>query len=194
MSTPDFSAMLRWPDVPAVYGWLSLDRRGRWRLRGEPLAHHGVVTFFNRQYGRDEGGRYFVQNGPQRVFVALDYTPWVVRLAGAGTDSLLAHTGEAVEASGQAWLDEAGNLLLATPAGVALLDDRDLPAMLARVGDAGGAPAPDSALLALLAAPDEASGRLTLRWAGKRLPLCAIRRADVARRFAFVAQPAPLTE
>ena len=39
-------AMTRWPDVPAVYGWLSLDRRGRWLIRGEtlgplgdPLAH-----------------------------------------------------------------------------------------------------------------------------------------------------------
>ncbi|HMN64893.1 MAG TPA: DUF2946 family protein, partial [Burkholderiaceae bacterium] len=31
-------AMARWPDVPAVWGWLRLDRRGRWLLvdRGRP--------------------------------------------------------------------------------------------------------------------------------------------------------------
>ena len=27
-------AMAKWPDVPAVWGWLSLDRRGVWKLKG----------------------------------------------------------------------------------------------------------------------------------------------------------------
>ena len=31
--------MARWPNVPAVYGWMSLDRRGRWCLQGEPVVH-----------------------------------------------------------------------------------------------------------------------------------------------------------
>ena len=27
-------AMAKWPEVPNVYGWLALDRRGQWRLKG----------------------------------------------------------------------------------------------------------------------------------------------------------------
>jgi hypothetical protein len=33
------------PEVPACYGWLSLDRRGRWRLRGETVTHAGLKAF-----------------------------------------------------------------------------------------------------------------------------------------------------
>jgi hypothetical protein len=94
MRQPDFSAMLRWPNVPACYGWLSLDRRGRWRLRGEAVTHAGLNDFLNRQYTHDEDGNYFVQNGPQRVFVELEYTPWVLRLTAA--DRIETHVGEAV--------------------------------------------------------------------------------------------------
>ncbi len=200
MNPPDLGATLRWPDVPAVYGWLSLDRRGRWRLRGDPVTHCGAVAFFNRQYGCDEGGAWFVQNGPQRVFAALDYTPWIVRLTGARSDALLAHTGAAVAGVERAWIDEAGNLLLATERGVALLDDRDLPAMLERLCDAAGTAPSETALLALLEppagrhAPEAHAGPLFLAWNGARLPLAGIRRADVPARFGFVAQPAPLTE
>lgn len=197
MKPPDFGATQRWPDLPAVYGWLSLDRRGRWRLRGESVTHGGAIAFFNRQYGCAEDGAYFVQNGPQRVFVGLDYTPWVVRLAGAENDALLTHTGDAVEGVERAWIDEAGNLLLTTARGAALLDDRDLPAMLERLCDAdGGAPC-ETALLALLEAPTplaKGATSLSLAWSGARLPLASIRRATVATQFGFIAQPASLTE
>ena len=42
-------AMTRWPNVPAVYGWLGLDRRGCWRLRGERITHGGAIEFINQQ-------------------------------------------------------------------------------------------------------------------------------------------------
>src|SRR5690606_15898587 len=29
------AAIAKWPNVPAVYGWLGLTARGEWRLRGE---------------------------------------------------------------------------------------------------------------------------------------------------------------
>ncbi len=90
-------SMLKWPDVPAVYGWLSLDRRGNWAIktaggRFERIANAAVREFIGRNYAADAGGRWYFQNGPQRVFVALDYTPWVYRLADAG-EGILAHTG-----------------------------------------------------------------------------------------------------
>ena len=106
---PDFSSMLRWPNVPACYGWLSLDRRGQWRMRGEPVTHAGLVNFLNRQYGHDDHGNYFIQNGPQRVFVELDYTPWVLRLSSEST--LLTHTSDAVADIRGVAFDAEGNLL-----------------------------------------------------------------------------------
>ena len=72
-------AMAKWPDVPQCFGWLSLDVRGRWRIQGELIAHTRAQAFLSRHYRADEQGRWYVQNGPQQVFVALDYTPWIYR-------------------------------------------------------------------------------------------------------------------
>lgn len=189
MSPPDFSAIARWPNVPACYGWLSLDRRGQWRMRGDAVTHAGLANFLNRQYGHDEEGNYFVQNGPQRVFVALDYTPWVLRLA--AEDSLHTHTGEPAQDIRSAAFDEEGNLLLEFSDGIALLCDRDLPALLGRLREADGRPADDAAVLALLALAPETPSTLTLHWNGKPIPLRSLRRADVAKHYGFVATPVP---
>ena len=35
--------MARWPDVPAVYGWLALDRRGNWRLKEAVSGRFGRI-------------------------------------------------------------------------------------------------------------------------------------------------------
>ncbi|HUI59871.1 MAG TPA: DUF2946 family protein, partial [Steroidobacteraceae bacterium] len=75
-------AMAKWPNVPSVYGWLTLDRRGRWAIKGERLTNPAITAFIGRNYGSDPQGRWFFQNGPQRVFVSLAYTPLVYRLSG----------------------------------------------------------------------------------------------------------------
>jgi len=72
-------AIAKWPNVPAVYGWLSLDRRGNWAIKGERIRNRLVAEFIARNYGHDAQGRWFFQNGPQRVFVQLAYTPLVYR-------------------------------------------------------------------------------------------------------------------
>jgi len=177
--------MLRWPNVPACYGWLALDRRGRWRLRGEALSHAGLIDFLNRQYAHDADGNYFVQNGPQRVFVELEYTPWVLRLA--APDRLETQLGEEVGEIRAAAIDEEGNLLLETAAGIALLCDRDLPALLDCLQLADGRPADDDALLAAIAQPGGST--LTLAWQGARLPVQTLLRAQVAQRYGFVSSP-----
>ncbi len=92
-------ALAKWPNVPHCTGWLLLDRRGNWRMRdeaaqasgapGEPIRHEALLGFINRNYDADERGQWFFQNGPQRVYVELGYTPWVVRLS-AGADGALA--------------------------------------------------------------------------------------------------------
>jgi hypothetical protein len=121
-------AMARWPNVPEVYGWLMLDRRGQWRLRSpgsdrfERIGNQALREFISRNYACDAPGRWFFQNGPQRVFVRLAYTPLVVHFEG---DAALDHCGRGFRIE-QAILDEEGSVLLAGEGVVALLDDRDL--------------------------------------------------------------------
>jgi hypothetical protein len=127
----------RWPDVPAVYGWLALDRRGNWLLReGEGgafgrIGNAALRAFIARNYAADERRCWFFQNGPQRVYVRLAYTPLIVRHDGAG---LVDHCGREVRPDAF-YLDDEGSILVLGPSGIALLDDRDL----ARYADAAEA-------------------------------------------------------
>jgi len=115
-------SMARWPNVPAVYGWLSLDRRGNWRIKGERVGNAALREFIGRNYHHDERGCWFFQNGPQRVFVELAYTPLVVHYDG---DGLLDHCARPFPAR-NIFQDEEGSVLIEGERGVALLDDRDL--------------------------------------------------------------------
>ncbi len=182
MKTPvDLSALAKWPNVPACYDWLSLDRRGDWRLRGERVVHHGLIALLNRQYGVDERGCWFVQNGPQRVFVELAYMPWIFRRAEAG---FVGHTGEAAGQVKAVYLDGEGSVLLETTLGVGLLDDRDLAGFIAECCHADGLPAGDEALIYLME-----TGQGDIRWRNR--PLLSIAAAGLAERFAFNPRPQP---
>jgi hypothetical protein len=115
-------SLAKWPNVPAVYGWLELDRRGNWRIKGERITNTALNEFIARNYERDERGCWFFQNGPQRVFVSLAYTPLVVHHEG---EALLDQCGRPFIAR-QIFQDDEGSVLVAGERGVALLDDRDL--------------------------------------------------------------------
>lgn len=114
--------LAKWPNVPAVYGWLSLDRRGNWRIKGERIGNAALRDFIGRNYQPDERGCWYFQNGPQRVYVSLAYTPLVVHYEG---DELLDHRGTGFKEE-VAYQDDEGSVLVAGGGGVALLDDRDL--------------------------------------------------------------------
>ncbi len=125
-------SMVKWPDVPDVYGWLQLDRRGGWRIRAgssgaaprfEPIGNFALRDFIARNYSADTRGCWFFQNGPQRVFVALAYAPFAFRLENG---ILVDHCGRVLGRPDGAWLDEEGSLILAAADKVGLLDDRDL--------------------------------------------------------------------
>lgn len=167
-------AQTAWPDVPACHGWLSLDRRGGWRLKGEVVRHEGLIRFINANYGPDGCGRWRVQNGPQQVFVDLEYTPWVWRLGEGG--NLLAHTGQAAGPAEAVWVDDEGAVLLLAGPGIGVLDDRDLAAFLDECVGADGAPA-DEALFACLMEGKTAAAY----WRG--CPLEAATRAALVARF-----------
>ncbi len=115
-------AMAKWPNVPAVYGWLSLDRRGNWRIKDERITNPALRDFIGRNYDADSAGRWYFQNGPQRVYVTLAYTPLVVRCEG---NELIDHCGRPFAAR-TAYADDEGSVLMAGERGIALLDDRDL--------------------------------------------------------------------
>jgi hypothetical protein len=195
-------SMLKWPNVPSVYGWLRLDRRGRWSIRVpsvspapgaadaaprfERIVNPAMIEFIGRNYVRDAEGRYFFQNGPQRVFVALEYTPWVYRLDGSG-QSLVAHTGNAAGSPRAAFFDERGGLVLVCGPGVGVVLDRDLAVLAERFADrAGNALAPEK-LMERARAGQEVPARLM----GTALTVSSIRSGEVPARFDFVARPAP---
>ncbi|MEJ0044953.1 MAG: DUF2946 family protein [Rhodospirillales bacterium] len=137
-------AMEKWPGVPDVYGWLGLDRRGNWLLRGERIGNAALNAFISRNYMRDPRGCWYFQNGPQRVFVSLAATPYVYSLQRLQERVVVtAHTGKAPIAVTAAALDTNGALVLDTDLGCGLVHDRDLAIALDACGDTDGAPATD---------------------------------------------------
>lgn len=147
-------SLAKWPGVADVYGWLELDRRGEWRLRAggaepafERIGNHALRDFICRNYAVDAAGRWYFQNGPQKVYVRLAYAPLVARLDATG---LVDHCGRAFGEPRGIWQDEEGSLLLLGERGLALLDDRDLATFAAqRREDLAELPA-----MACAAAPD----------------------------------------
>ncbi len=111
-------AQIKWPDVPDCTGWLELDARGRWRVGDakdgprQTITHATMNAFISRNYVNAD--RYWLfQNGPQRVFVDLEYTPFVWRLTprpDSGWD-LVTHTGITARPIAVG-LDDAGRFLV----------------------------------------------------------------------------------
>ncbi len=124
-------SLAKWPNVPAVYGWLELDRRGNWLIKGSRIGNAALREFIARNYDADDHGRWFFQNGPQRVYVKLAYTPLVVHYEG---EALVDHCGRAFSPM-RAFQDDEGSVLIQGERAVALLDDRDLARFADRTGE-----------------------------------------------------------
>lgn len=134
-------AMAKWPHVPDCFGWLALDSRGQWHMRdervqqlgsfqsgkngakGSVLRHEKLIDFIQRNYEADAYGRWFFQNGPQRVYIELEVTPYIWRLS------------ERFEATAQTGLvtqvlaclvDEKGRVYLQTSGGFGLVHTLDV--------------------------------------------------------------------
>lgn len=130
-------ALAKWPNVPHCYGWLGLDARGDWYMRddrvqaqgpfavakGSRLQHDKLIAFIGRNYEADAEGCWFFQNGPQRVYVELQVTPWIWRLQPDG--QVLAHTGR-LASEHASFVDASGRLYLQTDLGMGLVHSQDM--------------------------------------------------------------------
>jgi Protein of unknown function (DUF2946) len=134
-------ALAKWPNVPHCYGWLGLDARGNWYMRddrvqamgpfadgtpqskGSMLRHEKLIDFIQRNYEVDQSGQWFFQNGPQRVYVELEATPLVWRIA--ADFSVTAHTGRPARVQ-RCVVDENGRVYLETDLGFGLVHTQDM--------------------------------------------------------------------
>jgi hypothetical protein len=144
-------AMAKWPNVPDCFGWLGLDSRGHWHMRddrvqqlgafqsgqagakGSLLLHEKLIEFIHRNYAVDGQGRWYFQNGPQRVYVELEVTPWIWRID--ANFNISAQTGEKVDALA-CLVDETGKVYLNTSLGLGLVHTLDVP-VLAKAIESG---------------------------------------------------------
>lgn len=181
-------AMAKWPNVPAVWGWLSLDRRGAWKIKGGTITNRAATEFIARNYASDDRGRWFFQNGPQRVFVELEYTPWIYSLDGRG--ALVTHTGLGCGAVERAWLDEAGSMLLLGEPGPGIVDDRDLLVLSDRLVDGDGRPVEDDLVAAFIASRPGSEPELRLVHEGTHILVSRIDSTEVPERLHYDPHPA----
>ncbi len=188
-------AMAKWPNVPHCYGWLGLDARGNWRMRderaqtlgsaGDKIAHSALLGFINRNYTSDSKGRWYFQNGPQRVYVNLEATPYIARTDPA--QGFVLHTGEPVSIIDAAWMTDKGQLVLEAGSKVALVDDRDMAQCMAMMC-IDDAPVSDEQLLAWLD-QKENTDLLYLVHPSRKIPVRHLAYDAMATHFAFVKMP-----
>ena len=142
------AALKKWPNVPNCYGWLALDARGDWYMRddriqaagpfpqvkGSRITHGKLIEFIARNYEPDERGAWFFQNGPQRVYLALEAAPWVLGVQREGESFKVdTHTHQAVSEVRSVWLDELGRLFLDTDLGLGVVRSMDMDAAASAV-------------------------------------------------------------
>ena len=186
-------AMAKWPNVPHCYGWLRLDARGVFRMRdevaqknasaGDPIRHTSLLAFIYRNYASDEHGAWFFQNGPQRVYVDLETTPFIARTD--TQENFVTQDGLALKNIHTVWLSDQGSLLFQNATQIAMLDDRDIAACLSQFR-LNGVVCSDAELLNWMRQPTEACGFMV---GGEVLPVKFIKSAVIAQQFGFEQKP-----
>ena len=186
-------AMAKWPNVPHCYGWLRLDARGVFRMcdevaqknaaAGDPIRHASLLAFIYRNYASDEHGAWFFQNGPQRVYVDLETTPFIARTD--TQENFVTQDGLALKNIHTVWLSDQGSLLFQNATQIAMLDDRDIAACLSQFR-LNGVVCSDAELLNWMRQPIDGCGFMV---GGDVLPVKFIKSAAIAQQFGFQQKP-----
>ena len=163
------AAIKKWPNVPNCFDWLGLDARGDWYLRdaatqaagpfpqskGSRITHDKLREFIQRNYEHDAQGAWFFQNGPQRVYVALELAPLVIGVRRQAAEGALVdavgsaggpgflietHTGQPIKLVRGSWLDELGHLYLEAEQGLGVVRSLDMDAAADAVEACGWVP------------------------------------------------------
>ncbi len=142
------AALKKWPNVPACFGWLGLDARGQWWMRddraqacgtfasghpgakGSLLRHDKLIEFIARNYEPETVGplcgAWFFQNGPQKVYIELESTPFIYRVSDHIQNYCVhTHTGHPVTVS-DCFVDEQGHAYLHGLQGVGRVHSQDM--------------------------------------------------------------------
>jgi len=182
---------MRWPNVPSVYGWLKLDRRGRWLIKDDPVTNPVVNAFVGRNYLSNDKGQWYFQNGPQQVFVELEYTPFVHHIWRNADGSTIGetHTGLVINQPSQCWLDDTGNALIDCEHGIGCVDMMSLETLIDLLTDTEGKPLSAEAIEALLNGDQRITQSARLRWNNNLLPLGFITSKEAPDRFGFDRSP-----
>ncbi len=194
-------ALVKWPNVPDCYGWLALDARGDWRMRNEHAQEHALpgdkITqpalrgFINRNYTCDQQGRWYFQNGPQRVYVDLEVAPYIahIELMQNAATGFILQTGALMRDIQAVWLSDQGRMFLQSDKQIAMLDDRDLAQCLNDLQMERKTVA-DAQLMVWLE-QGGANGALSLQHDGKQIPVNHIVETDISERCHFIRKPRP---
>jgi hypothetical protein len=197
-------SLMKWPNVPDCFGWLALDRRGQWRMRdeftqqnklpGHVIKHPALNEFIARNYACDELGRYFFQNGPQRVFITLDAAPWIVRIIPSEEDSAFINQCHQIIEPTAALSDENGNIYIVGIVNETVYSSNDNKPFLKK----------ESKSIALLHDHDlDHFSELTKLheeacsfggswvWKDVQLPLDPIHSEELTSRFNYITKPQP---
>ncbi len=187
-------AMAKWPSVPHCFGWLALDARGAFRMRdeaaqqahapGDVIRHPALLSFIYRNYLQDEHGAWYFQNGPQRVYVELEATPFIAR-----TDPVhgfVTQDGQALSDIDAAWITDEGRLVISGEGRIAMIDDRDL-------AEAVGMLRIDKQLIddqMLLDWLESMQGEIQLQLPGKLVAVRPLRGDELGMQLGFDPHPA----
>ena len=98
---------------------------GQAASKGSLLRHDKLIDFIQRNYESDASGQWFFQNGPQRVYVELEATPFIWRVDPAPGFGITAHTGQTARIQ-RCMLDDHGRLYLETDLGFGLVHTQDM--------------------------------------------------------------------
>ena len=195
-------SLIKWPNVPDCFGWLALDRRGQWRMRdeyvqanhlpGSVIEHVALNDFISRNYACDKLGRYFFQNGPQRVFITLDATPWIARISPANSSlQFLTQCDSLIHPQG-ALSDELGNIYITGHLNQTLYQASNQEAFFKQDGQSVALLLDhDLGLFTDLAQIQEQSGHFvgSWNWNGQELPIDPIHSTELSQRFHYMQSP-----